>query len=324
MSEAQGRVRDGKTYRLTAGAAVPVGKIFQLPNGRAATYTSGAGAALGDSTPWTDEGQYTVAKKGEVWLDGDPIWWDRSAAAATCLEPVGAADRDFFLGAAVGDAASADASGVVNLNVQPAWVIDTTRDNGDTVLVFTAGAPYLFNRGGMLAGGFSTTAEAQKVDWLSDRSFALDANWVVDILLEVVTAPDDAAVDLDVGVGSGTHATNFEDVAQFAAFHLDGDDLNIDAHSDDGVTDIPPTDTTIDWAAGTPVRLKLDGRDPNNVRFYVEGDEVLSGTANLGDIDGASNALFAVIHAEKTADDSPLEFRARIRVRTMEQSTDAA
>lgn len=319
---ASARIRGRHTYRLTAGAAVSSGEVRQLPNGQAAAFTGLDAAASGDRVEFTTEGQYTIAKTaGEVWLDGDPLWWDHSAEKATCLEPIGSSDRDFFLGSAIGDAASADVSGAVNLNEKPAWIIDTTRDNGDTVLVLTAGAPTLFDRGGMMRAAFDTTAEAQKVDWLSDRGFAVDSRWIVDILMEFETAANNVAADFDVGVASGTHATDFESIAEFAAFHFDGDDTNIDAHSDDGTTDIAPTDTTIDWTAGTPIRLKIDGRDITNVKYYVEGDEVLSGTANLGNLSAAAGPLHAIFHQEKTANATPGVMKIRVRVRTMEQDS---
>lgn len=317
--------RPANSVELTLAAAVAAGKIVQLPEGRAGVYggTFGSnGGVQGETVALRTDGQYTVTKRtGEVWLDGDPLWWDHSALVATCLEPIGSSDRDFFIGVSVGDAASDDASGTCNLNVEPAWIIDTNRDNGDTVLVKTAGAPYLFNRGGVLAGGFDTTAEVQKFDWLSDRGFAVGSNWVAEILLEVATAPDNAAVDVDVGVASATHASDFEAIAEFAAFHLDGDNQDLDAHSDDGTTDVAPTDTTVNWTTGTPLRLKLDGRNPSDVKFYAEGVEQLSGTANLGNLAAAVGPLKAIVHAEKTADDSPLELKARVRVRTCQQNT---
>lgn len=326
MAEAV-RIRGANEYRLTAAAAVASGEVYQLPNGRAAVYQGLDGASQGQRVGFVDEGQHTVVKKaGEVWLDGDPIWWDRSTGDATCLEPIGAADRDFYLGCAIGDAADADTTGAVNLNVQPSWIIDSSRDNGDTVVVktvvgsTTVEVPNVVQRGGMLALNFGTTAEAQKVDWLSGRSFAIGSNWIVDILLELVTAGDAAAVDVNVGVASATHATDLPAVAELATFALNGANLDIFAQSDDGTTDVGPTDTTVDIVAGTPVRLRLDGRDPTNVKYYVEGDEVLAATANLGNLTLAAGPLFAIVHAEKTSDDSPLAFRARIRVRTMEQA----
>ena len=320
-------VRPRHENKLVLAAALAACEVYQLNDGRAAVHNSaGDGHDAGDTANLSSEGQYTVLKTAsEVWIKGAPLWWDRSAAKATCNEPIGSSDRDFFLGCAVADAAAADTTGVVNLNVQPQYIIDSTRDNGDTTVVktvvgsTTVEVPDVKQRGGMLVLNFGTTAEAQKVDWISDRGFAVSSNWVAEILVELVTAADAAAADINVGVASGTHATNFETIAEFAAFQMNGADLNINAHSDDGTTDVAPTDTTIDWAAGTPVRLTLDGRNMANVRYYVNGAEVLAATANLGDLTLAAGPLYAIIHAEKTSDDSPLVFRARIRVRTAEQ-----
>lgn len=319
-------IRGRHEARDVATATIASGEIQQMNDGRAGVRTGIDSIASGSNVGFTTEGRFTVTKAADlVWIDGAPIWWDHSANAATPNEPIGSSDKDFYLGTAVGDAAAAATTGVVNLNVLPSYIIDSARDNGDTVVVktvvgsTTVEVPNVVQRGGMLAMNFGTTAEAQKVDWISDRGFALASNWVAEILLELVTAANAAAVDIDVGVASGTHATDFEAIAEFAAFHLDDDDLNIDAHSDDGTTDIAPTDTTIDIAAGTPVRLTLDGRDPNNVKYYINGAEVLAATANLGDIDAGAGPLYAIIHAEKTSDGSPLAFRARIRVRTAER-----
>lgn len=318
--------RPGHSVQWTADATYTMGDIIQLPNGH-------AGAVMSDAVSGDVVDVYTgvgivlanVTKAANlVWIKGAPIWWDHSANAATCNEPIGSSDRDFYLGTALGDELAAATTGDVVLNVQPVYIIDSTRDNGDTSIVktvvgsTTVEVPNVVQRGGMLAMNFGTTAEAQKVDWLSDRGFAVGSNWICEILYELVTAADAAAADVNVGVASGTHATNFETIAEFAAFQMNGADLNIGAHSDDGTTDKAITDTTIDVAAGTPVRLTLDGRDMTNVKYYVNGAEVLSAEANLGVLTAATGPLYAIIHAEKTSDDTPLVFRARIRVRTMQ------
>lgn len=308
----------------TPTAAITGGEVVQIYDGRAAVLP--VDLASGAKGAAQVEGIFKVTKTAtQVWIQGAPIWWDHSANSATCNEPIGAGDRDFYLGTAHDDAASADTTGYVNLNVQPRYIIDSARDNGDTNLIktvvgsTTVEVPQIYNRGGMIFMQFGTTAEAQNTTWKSDRSFAIASNWVCEILFELVTAADNAAVDIDVGVASGQHDTDFESVAEFAVFHLDGDDLNIDAMSDDGTTDKAATDTTIDIAAGTPVRLTLDGRDITDVKYYINGSEVLAAEANLGTLTAGSGPLFAVLHAEKTSDDSPLAFRARIRVRTMQE-----
>lgn len=319
-------LRGPNDYRLTAAAATASGEVWQLPNGRAAVRCGLNALAANDATNWTDEGQHTVTKAADlVWIKGAPIWWDHSANAATPNEPIGAGDRDFYIGTAVDDVVAATTTGVVNFNVLPSYIIDSTRDNGDTALVktvvgsTTVEVPQIYNRGGMIYMQFGTTAEAQQVGWISDRSFTTASNWVFEGLFELVTAADAAAVDIDIGVASAIGTTDFEAVAEFAAFHLDGDDLVIDAHSDDGTTDVAPTTTTLSIAAGTPVRFTLDGRDQTNVKYYINGAEVNAATSNLGVLTAATGPLFAVVTAEKTSDDSPLAFRARLRVRTMEQ-----
>lgn len=314
----------GDIVEFTASADQLAGDIIQLPDGRAGQVVVDVDSGEIGSARVKGIAENVVKTADLVWIAGENIYWDQSAQAATPNEPFGSNDQ-FCIGTALGDETAAATTGAVILNERARYIIDSTVDNGDTVIVktvvgsTTVEVPQVYNRGGMLFMQFGTTAEAQKVDWLSDRGFLANSNWICEILFELVTAPDNAAVDIDVGVASGTHATDFESVANFAAFHLDGDDLNIDAHSDDGTTDKAPTDTTIDIAAGTPRRLVLDGRDHTNVKYYIDGAEVLAAEANLGVLTAAAtNALYAIIHAEKTSDDSPLAFRARIRVRTQQ------
>lgn len=317
---------EGETIDWIADAARTAGDIIQLPDGRAGQVTlSVASGELVAVRVKQGALLKSVAKAaGLVGLKGGPAWWDHSANAITPNEPIGSSDRDFYAGVFAEDAASADATCSLLLNLEPRYIIDSTRDYGDTAIVktvvgsTTVEVPQVYNRGGMIFFQFGTTAEAQKVDWLSDRKFALASNWIVEILLELITAADNAAVDIDLGVGSGTNATDFESVAEFATFHLDGNDLNIDAQSDDGTTDKAPTDTNTDIVVGTPVRFVLDGRDHTRVKYYINGVEQLPSEANLGVLTAATGPLGAIIHAEKTADDSPLAFAARIRVRTQQ------
>lgn len=316
-------VRPGQTVKWTADATYTMGDVVQLYDGRAGVLVSDA--VSGDLVDVYTEGTFQVTKAANlVWIKGGSIYWDHSANSATPNEPIGSGDKDFFVGTAQADATSAATTGYVQLNVKPSYIIDSAVDNGDSTIVktvvgsTTVEVPQIIQRGGMMYMQFGTTAEAQKVDWISDRGFAVGSNWICEILYELVTAADAAAVDVNVGVASGTHATNFETIAEFAAFQMNGADLNISAHSDDGTTDKAITDTTIDIAAGTPVRFTLDGRDVTNVKYYINGAEVLSAEANLGVLTAAAGPLYAIIHAEKTSDDSPLAFRARVRVRTMQ------
>jgi hypothetical protein len=202
------------------------------------------------------------------------------------------------------DVASATVTGCVNLNVEPHYEIDMHVDGGNTAVVLTAGTPYAYNRGGSFEMGFSATAEAQKLDWLSKRSFVLGANWIAEFVVEVVTNADADVGDLNVGVANATHASDADSITESAFFHFDmGADLNLDAESDDGTTEVAATDTTDDWAVGTPIHLVIDGRDPTDLHFYVNGVERLAATAF--NISAATGPLKLLIHFEKSANDSP-------------------
>ena len=320
MAEAELYQSDSGPMDYVAEAAYLGGQVTQLRDGRAAVIAGDV--ASGESGGAQTSGIFNVTKTAtQVWIDGAPIWWDHSANSATCIPRTAAGDRDFYLGVAMGDVASAATEGKVNLNVEPVYEIDMMRDAGDTVVVLTAGTPTLVSRGGSLTAAFSATAEAQKLDWLSKRSFALSSNWVLEAVVNIITTCDADVGDLSVGVANATHASDADSITESALFHFDlGADLNIDAESDDGTTEVAATDTTIDAVAGTPVHLVLDGRDPAKVKYYVNGVEVLSGTANLGDIQLATGPLKALFHLEKSSNDTLGEVQiSHFRVRTGQQ-----
>lgn len=295
----------------TAIAAVTGGQVVQLADGRAGVIPTDLDAAeLGSAST---EGIYVVTKAANlVWIDGARIWWDHSANAATPVPPLTTGDKDFYLGVAVGDVAAATTTGKINLNVLPVYVYDAKRDLSDTVIVKTVVGsttiviPDIVNRGGSIDAFFGLTAEAQKLDILSKRSFPLTSNPILECVVNVVTTCDADVGDLSIGFANATHASDADSITESAFFHFDlGADLNIDAESDDGTTEVAATDTTIDFAEGTPVYLCIDGRDPSNFKYYINGAEVLAATANLGDIQLATGPLKALFHMEKSANDSP-------------------
>lgn len=317
MAEAELYQGDECPRDYTADAAITGGEVVQLRDGLAAVIP--VDVVSGEKAGAQCEGIFRVEKTtGQVWLDGGEIWWDHSANKATCIPPL-AGDRDFYLGSAVGDAASAATEGYVNLNVKPAYEIDLHRSGGDTAVVLTAGTPYIYSRGGSLDAAFSATAEAQKLDWLSKRSFALGSNWILDAVVEVVTNADADVADLSVGVANGTNASDADSITESAFFHFDlGADLNIDAESDDGTNETAATDTTVDFAVGTPVFLQIDGRDPASLKFYINGVRVLSSTTF--NISAATGPLKALFHLEKSSNDSPGNVQLDVlRVRTGQQ-----
>lgn len=285
------------------------GQIIQLPDGRAG-YVEGLEAlAAGDRASIRVKGQVIVPKTASVvLLDGQDVMWDHSANTATFDMPLD--DKDFHLGVTVGDVEGADTEFVVDLNVKAKGIIELNESGFATAVVKTAGDPYARMQGGAWAAGFSATAEAQKMDLLSKRSFPLASNWVLEGILEIVETCDADVGDLSLGVANATHASDADAITESVFFHFDlGADLNIDAESDDGTTEVGATDTTIDFAVGTPQHFMLDGRDPSNVKLYINGIERLAATANLGNIAVATGPLKALCHLEKSANDSPGQIR---------------
>lgn len=320
------RLNSTNDNTVTLAAALASGEVYQLPDGRAGVYAGQCALASGDPAQFIVEGKHTVIKTAtQVWIKGAPIWWDHSANSATCIPCMGAADRDFYLGTAVNDVASATTTGVVDLNVQPSYIIDLARDAFNTNIIktvvgsTTVEVPHVEPRGAGIAMILGTTAEAQKVDLVSTRSFAIGSNWIVEGEVNIAVNSDNAAGDFNIGVGSGSHDTDFDAVAELATIQTDGNSLNINAQSDDGTTDIAPTDTTLDFVVGTPFSFAIDGRDVTNVKYYINGVEVLAATANLGNLTAAAGPLFAIAHLEKTSDDSPGTYIVNaLRVRTMQ------
>lgn len=317
MSEATHR-QEGDTLDYIPSSALTAGQVIQISDGRAAIPANDI--AANEAGAVRVEGVFRVAKTASVVvIDGAPLWWDHSANTATPVPPLTTGDRDFYLGTAQGDATSAATTVDVALNVRPTYAIDMQRDGGDTAVVLTAGTPYLYSRGGTLEAGFSATAEAQKLDWLSKRSFPKGANWVLEATFEVVTNADADVADLSIGVANATHASDADSITESCFIHLDmGADLNIDAESDDGTTEVAATDTTVDFAVGTPVHIAIDGRDESDIQIYVNGVLVLGSTVFT--LAAATGPLKALFHMEKSSNDSPGVVQLdQLTVRIMEQ-----
>lgn len=308
----------------TPVAALTAGDVIQISDGRAAIPSADIAAGALGSVQVGGIYKNVTKAASQVWIDGAPIWWDHSANAATCIPRMGAGDRDFYLGTAVGDVASATVLGTVNLNVQPVYEIDLARDAFDPIVVktvvgsTTVEVPHVEPRGGGIAMIFGTTAEAQKVDLLSERSFALASNWIVEGEINIVANADASAGDINIGVANGTHATDADSITEHLFLHIDGASANINAQSKDGTTTVTATDTTVDFTAGTPFHFCMDGRNPADVQVYING--VLMLTATVFDISAATGPLKLLAHMEKTSDDTAGTVQVnKLRVRTAQQ-----
>lgn len=321
-------VREFDEQRLTLAGAISVRDIWQMGSGEAAVSVGlASGEAIagssGERYDFETRGKYTVTKAtGVVILDGARVYWDHSANAATFRK---VNDRDFYIGRAVGDAASADATLVVDLNADPPYDVDLLRDPCLSVPVGTQ-AVGAFGYPKMLGGAASieltATDEAQKIDLLSVDGFAVAANAIVDIEVRVTNDGAGTAADLSLGVANATHATNADSITEHLFFHLDANATAINLQSADGTTTVSATDTTTTYTEGSAVanrkHLTIDLRNPADIQCYVDGVLVLgSSTFRL---DNATGPLFLLAHLEKTSStDVYAAVIDKFRARFMEQ-----
>ena len=294
------------TVKWTAAVAYAAGQLVQVPDGRIGVIAGLQAVAIGETAVAYVEGQFTITKTASiVILDGDKVYWDRSADSATPLKAV--AGADFFAGVAIGDAASADTTVVVDLNVEPSYVIDALRDPSDTVVVLTSGTPAVDMGPGYAKATFSATAEAQKVDIMSKHSIPVTVPFIVEGRVAIYDIGDNAALDINIGLANATHATDGDAITESCFLHLDGSALSILAESDDGTTEVDATDTTVDAVDDTYFDFRFDCRDLEDIQIYINGVLVLGST--VFKLDAATGPLKLLAHLEKTSDATTADVR---------------
>lgn len=319
--------QDGERVDYTPTAALVAGQVVQLADGRAAVATSAIAAGVKGSVQVC--GVVQLAKtSGVVVLNGDPIYWDISAGTATPLKAVAGADH--FIGVAQADATSTGSTVYVALNVKPQYTIDLQRDSFESVIVktvvgsTTVTIPDVVTRGCQTQLTMGLTAEAQKVDLMSTNSIPKTVPFIVEGRVAVYDIGDDAALDINIGIANGTHATSFDSITEYLSFHLDGNVLTILVQSTDGTTTNAAATTTISAVDDTYFDFRLDCRDLTACKAYINGVRVMDGTTGASKTLGLSAATgpFKLIaHMEKTSNDTPGEIRvAHFAARTMEQA----
>lgn len=302
---------EGEMIDWTADADVVAGQVIQLRDGRAgvvsASMLAGVKAAVFIS------GLFLVQKTTSmVILMGSRLFWDHSANKCHLLHRN---DRDFFLGTAqaggptniatvsagvTGPTIAASAVGtsvVVALNAKA--VNEMSLASGFAyVPVYTAG----LNIGALGVGeGVNlikdATAEAQKVDALSFRAVAVAGLAILDSLI-CVNSDANAASDTNIGLANATHATDADSITEGMFIHLDGGSTNIYAQAKDGVTTVAAIDTTVDYVAGTPFLAQWDLSNTQDIQLYIDGVNVLGGTAFK--MNAAAGPLKLLAHSEKS------------------------
>lgn len=297
--------QQGCAIDYTPDADITGGEVVQLKDGRAGVIPTDLDYSDGDVGAAQVEGIYVMTKTANfVFLTGGRAYWDHSANKVHYLKTN---DRDFYLGRFVADAASADTTCKVALNVEQPYDIDLHRDAASTVLVGTPAAlavslNYPRRLGGSNLYYLSATNEAQKVDLVSTDGFAKGANAIVEFAFRIPVGGSSTASDYSLGVANATAAADADLITDSIFIHLDGGSTNIYAESDDGTTEVAATDTTIDFTAGltkaVQVEVWFDMRDPADVQIYVNGALVLAST--VFNVDASTATWYLMTHLEKT------------------------
>lgn len=303
--------QDGESLDFTAPAAITGGEVFQLSDGRAAVCpVDVASGAVGAASVC---GVYRLKLTDSInILAGGKVYWDHSANKAHFKQ---ANDRDFYVGVAVADVtAGTDQTVDVALNVNPVYEYDSTRDPSSRTLV---GSSTISTFGGTTKLTLASTSEAEKTDLVSKRAFAVGSNPILEARIQVVSDGAGTAADFNVGLASGTHATDFDAIAEFVAIQMDANSTQVNAQSDDGTTDVALADTLVDVTENTAFEVWIDGRTPSSVKIYIDGVRVLSATTFT--LAAATGPLYAIAHLEKTSSTDTYDVDIDwLRVRTME------
>lgn len=290
----------GEVLNWTADTTYTKGDVVQVADGRAGIVQNDATVGIQVAVDVTKGLIVRVPKTlTMVMLTGSKLFWDHSANKAHLLH---GGDRDFYLGTAMSeDLAGSGTTILVALNQEPVYTV-SLRDGYSTLKIQTAGFPLASSMGpDGFNMGFSAAAEAQKVDALSARSCSVTAlgNSIVEALVDVQVVAG-AAVDLNIGVANGTHATDFDSVTEALVVHMDGGDTKINLASRDGTTTVASTDTTVTWTTLVPFLVQWDCRNLADIQVYVNGVNVLP--ASVFKMNAASGPLHFIAHMEKTAD----------------------
>ena len=172
---------------------------------------------------------------------------------------------------------------------------------------------------GVLKFVFDAVAEiAVATLFMENSPFDIDKAPIFEARVAIFDIGDDAALDIDIGLASDDHATDFEAIAAFVAIHLDGNSLNIMAHSDDGTTDVAAVDTTKDAVDNTYFMVKIDCADKADIKIYLDMDGngyVRVASATTFTLAAYSGALTPIVMVEKSNNDTLADVRVdRIRV----------
>ena len=307
---------NANAYDVTAPADLAGGEIIQLANGRASVQASLLGRDSGVPATLITHGQFTVTKIATCSvLDGGKLWWDRSASSLTGIRTA----DSFYAGTAVGDAAYAATSVVVDLNAVQALQIELGKGGWTNGVTDGLGVTAGTLGGNELKLTFDAQVEVAMAALYSVDTIPLADGAILEGRFAIFDIGDHAALDINVGLANASHGTDADAITEAVFIHLDGTALSILAESDDGTTEVAATDTLVDAVDDTYFELWLDCRDLSDVAIYIDGVRMLSDSTFV--LTDATGPLLALVHIEKTINDTLADLRvAMLTVR----STDLA
>lgn len=288
--------QEGCSLDWTPTAALVAGEVIQFSDGRAAYAPSAIAAGVKGAVQV--DGIVVVEKTASVvMLKGSRVFFDHSANKVHLLQ---VNDRDFYFGIVTESATAAATTVKVAINADPRYTIDLGQ-GFSSLPISTAGWTHLIGHKEGCSFIFDATAEAQKLDGLSQNGVALATPCMAEALISV-NVNGDAALDFNVGLANETHATDGDTIAESLFCHIDGGSLNILVESDDGSTEVAATDTTVDAVLLTPFLIQFDLSDWSDIQVYIDGVNVLP--SSVFKLNAATGPLQLLAHMEKTADAS--------------------
>ncbi len=302
---------DGNTVKMVVANALVSGQVIQTPGGQAAVYVGMKAAVSGDYVTLDVTGSRQVAKTASiVFLPGQEVWWDVTNSKAT-YKIAG----DFYVGVAP-DGALAAAS-VVNtlMNVPPSYVLDSYQRSGEWTTEATDGLGVVEAYGGRLTLAFDAVAEVGQAAVFGSRTVNVSEQPIAEFELAIFDIGDHAALDINFGLADASHATDFAALSDYAAFHLDGSDLDILTTTDDTANPLTPSTAATDAVDDEFAFWQIDARDKTDVKFYHNGIEMNAAGAAI--LTASTADLFPIVHLEKTSNDTLADVRVnRITLRS--------
>lgn len=293
--------------------------------------TSGADAAVGCRVWVTGDFEFALAGAGNDEV-GKPLYATADDAQALTGHP------DAFIGMIVSHHAAnmviarlrrpgemppnGKGSILLTLTGQEAFAA-TGLVAGDEVLngfelesILGLGMTMVDGEDGGIRGAFDAVAEIALASIRTPNdNLPVDKGITFECDLVVDDSGDDAALDIDLGVGTALTTDSEANVDHAAmvnlfAFHLDGNSDNILLQSDNNVVDVAPVDTLVDNDSVTDVPKRFKGivRPDGSCEGWIDGVRVLSSTA-FAVAAAASLAFF--LNMEKTANDTTAQFTVR-------------